>query len=86
MFEAAVSDGAQEFVLQQEVAETGGVNADIAALLVGAATGHGEVALLLRVAVGISGSSSGRGGRGGAQLLVGVVDEILFVRHGGDDG
>lgn len=86
MFEAAVSDGAQEFVLQQEVAETGGVNADIAALLVGAAAGHGQVALLLRVTVGSGGSSSSRGGRGGTQLLIGVVDEIFFVRHGGDDG
>lgn len=86
MFEAAVSDGAQEFVLQQEVAETGGVNADIAALLVGAATRNGQVALLLRIAVGSGGSSISRGGRGGSQLLVGVVDEILFVRHGGDDG
>lgn len=86
MFEAAVSDGAQEFVLQQEVAETSRVNADIAALLVGAATRHGQVTLLLRVAVGSGGSSSSRGGRGGSELLVGVVDEILFVRHGGDDG
>lgn len=85
MFEAAVSDGAQEFVLQQEVAETSRVNADIAALLVGAATRHGQVTLLLRVAVGSGGSCSGCGSRTGSELLVGVVDEILFVRHGGDN-
>lgn len=82
MFETAVGDGAQELVLQQKVAETGGVNADIAALLVGAATGDSQVTLLVCIAVCRSRSSSSCGGGGGGlQLLVGVIDQILFVRH-----
>lgn len=82
MFETAVGDGAQEFVLEQEVAETGGVNADVATLLVRAATGDSQVTLLVGIAVGRSGSSSSGGGGGsGLQLLVGVIDQILFVRH-----
>lgn len=85
MFEAAVSDGAQKFVLQQEVAETGGMNSDVAALLVGTAARHGEIALLLRITISGGGGSSSGGRRGGTELLVRVIDEILLVRHGGDD-
>lgn len=82
MFEAAVGNGAQKFTLQQEVAEAGGVDTDVAALLVGAAAGDSQVALLVGIAIGGSGSSGGGGGSGGLQLLVGVIDEIFFVRHG----
>lgn len=76
MLEAAVANGAKQLGLQQEVAETGRVNTDIAALLVDVAVGS-ELALL---------SGGGGGGLVGANLLVGVVNEILLVRHGDGQG
>lgn len=74
MFETTVADGTKELGLQEEVAETSRVDTDVAALLVDIVTGS-ELALL---AVGGSG-----GGLVGADFLVRVVDEILFVRHDG---
>jgi hypothetical protein len=76
MFETAVGDGSNELVLQQEVAETGGVNADIAALLLARRVGCSEAALG-------SGCVAIRRHLGGLDLLIGVVDEIFLVRHGG---
>ena len=81
MFETAVRNGARELLLQKEIPETSGVNADIAALLVGA--GDVKVALLL-FTIGGSTGRAGRDGFGLVKLLVGVVDEVLLVRH--DDG
>jgi hypothetical protein len=75
MFEAAVRDSAHKLVLQQEVAETGGVDADVAALFVASSVAGGEAAL--------SRSRAAVGGRlGGLDLLVGVVNEVFLVRHG----
>lgn len=71
MLETAVGDGANQFGLQKEVAETGGMDADIGTLLVDAVASR-SLGLL---AVG------GGGGLLGFQLLVGVVDEILLGRH-----
>lgn len=82
MFEAAVGDGAQKFTLQQEVAETGGVDTDIASLLVGTAAGYSQVTLLVGIAIGGSRRSSGGWCCGGLKLLIRVVDEIFLVRHG----
>lgn len=73
MLETAIGDGAKQLSLQEEVAETGRVNTDVAALLVDIVAG-GELALLA-----VGGSS---GGLVAADLLVGVIDEILLVRHG----
>jgi hypothetical protein len=74
MFEAAVRDSSHELVLEKEVAETSRVDADVAALLVAGSVASGEAALgRSRAAVG--------GRLGGLDLLVGVVDEVLFVRH-----
>lgn len=81
MLETAIGDGTQKLSLEQEVAETRRVNADIAALLVGAATGDSQVTLLSCSTVGCRGGSCGRRGIGGLKLLVGVVNEILLVRH-----
>lgn len=82
MFEAAIGDGAQKFALQQEITETGRVNTDVAALLVRATARNSQVTLLGRITIG-SGRGSGGGGRGGGlELLIGVVDQIFFVRHG----
>lgn len=76
MFEATVGNCSYELVLEQEVAETGRMDADIAALLVASSITSGETALgRSRTAV------SGR--LGGLNLLVGVVNEILLVRHDG---
>jgi hypothetical protein len=81
MLEAAVSDGADQLGLQQEVFETRGVDADIAALRSGA-TGDCEVAFLLRAVR--SRRSCFRGWcLVGLELVVGVVDKILVVRHVG---
>lgn len=73
MLETAVGDGANQFRLQKEVAETGGVDANIGTLLVDGITSR-SLGLL---AIG------GGGGLLGFQLLVGVVDEILLSRHFG---
>lgn len=81
MFEAAVGDGAQKLSFEEEVTETGGVNSDVTALLVGAAAGDSQITLLVGVAVGCSGGGSGGGGRGGLELLVGVIDQVFLVRH-----
>ena len=74
MFEATVRDCSNEFVLEQEVAETGRMDANVTALLVGACIIRGKAALC---------SAGGAvGGRlGGLDFLVGVVDEVFFVRH-----
>ena len=71
MFESTVANGPQKLGLQKEVAETGRVNTDIAALFINIAAG-GEIALL---------AVRGRSGLGGLDLLIGVVDEIFFTRH-----
>lgn len=83
MFETTIGDGTQEFTLEQEVAETSRVNSDVAALLVGT-TRDGQITLLLFIAIGVSGRGSGgwRGRR--LKLLVGVIDQILLVRHFGE--
>lgn len=73
MLETTVANGAKQLGLQQKVAETGRVNTNVAALLVDVAVGS-ELALL---------AGGGGGGLVGANLLVGVVNEILLVRHVG---
>jgi hypothetical protein len=76
MFEATVRNRSHELVLEQKVAETGRVDADVAALLVASSITSGKTALCR--------SRTTVGGRlGGLDLLVGVVNEILLVRHGG---
>ena len=80
MFETAVGNGALEFVLEQEITEADGADADVAALLVRLATGDSQVALLLGTTICRSGSSGG-GGSGGLKLLVGVIDQVLLVGH-----
>jgi len=74
MFEATVRDCSYELVLEQEVAEAGRVDADIAALLVAGITSS-EASL--------GSSPAAVCGHLGRDLLVGVVDEIFLVRHGG---
>jgi hypothetical protein len=74
MFEATVRNRSHELVLKKEVTEAGGVNANVAPLLVASRLAGCEAAL--------SCGSSAVGGRlGGLDLLVGVVDEVLLVRH-----
>lgn len=70
MLEAAVGDGLHDLRLEQEVAEAGAVDADVAAL---AGSGHAEVAFLAL------GTASAVGGGGGLDLLIGVVDQVLFA-------
>lgn len=74
MLETAVGNSAQKLGLEQEVAETSRVDANIGTLLVDiVARSSGSLAALLSV---------GGSGLIGGQLLVGVIDEILFGRHG----
>lgn len=73
MFETTVGNGAQQLRLEKEITETGRMDTDVAALLVDIVT-SGELAFLA-----VRGSG---GGLVAADLLVGVIDEILFVRHG----
>lgn len=72
MFETTVADGTEKLRLQKEVAETSRVNTNITAFLVDVGRGS-ELALL---AVG-----TGSGGLVGADILIGIVDKILLVRH-----
>lgn len=73
MLETAVADSAQKLGLQQEVTESSGVDANVTALLVDIVTGGG-LSLL---------SVGGGGGLVGANLLIGVVNEIFLVGHFG---
>lgn len=79
MFEATVRNRSNELVFQEEVAEARRMDADIAALLVAASAANREIALGC-------GSAAVSGGFGGLDLLVGVVNEILLVRHGYSKG
>lgn len=74
MFESAVGDGSHELVLQQEVAETGRVDADVAALLFARRVRRSKAAFG-------SGSTAVRRRLGWLDLLIRVVDEIFLVRH-----
>jgi hypothetical protein len=73
MFETAIGDGAKKLGLQEKVTETRRVDADIGALLIDILCGRSRVGLL---AIG--------GGAGGlvVELVIRVVDQILFGRHG----
>lgn len=76
MLETAVGGGADQLRFEQEITEGRGVDADIAAVL-----GRGVVAGLRSClgSISISGTLLGRGGI--VELVVRVVDEILFGRH-----
>ncbi len=74
MFEATVRDCSHELVLEQKVAKSGRVNADVAALLVACSITSGQTAL------GCSCSAVGRSFRG-LDLFIVVIDEIFLVRH-----
>lgn len=76
MLETAVGDGAKKLRFQQEVAETGRVNADIAALA-GVAIWLLDVSLLL-LSIGVSAS---RNCLGGLDLLVRIINQILLGGH-----
>lgn len=52
MLETAVGDGTEKLWLQQEIPETSGVNADIAALFVRVTSRDGQVALLCSGSIG----------------------------------
>jgi len=75
MLETAVGNRAQEFGLQQKVAETCRMDADVGTLLVDILASGRGVALL---AVG------GSGGGFIVELVVRVVDEVLLGRHVGE--
>ena len=79
MLETAVGNGPEKLWLQQKISETGGVYANIAALLALISSGDGQVAFLAR-------SISGCWRCGCCviclEFLVRVVNEIFFVRHG----
>lgn len=78
MFESTVGNGANKLGLQQEIAEAGRVDANVAAF----GAGDGQVALLL-LAVGNCAICASRNSLVGLELLIGVVDEILFGGHCG---
>lgn len=74
MLEAAVGDGANQFRLQKEVTETGGVNADIGTLLIDGVASRSRSRGFGLLAVGWGGLLC-------LELLVRVVDEILLGGH-----
>src|SRR6266480_122972 len=78
MLETAVLNGTKELRLQQEVVKARRVNADVAALSSGS-TSRDQVTFL-RLTVG-SHRRTRRDCIVGLNLLVGVVDKVLFVRH-----
>ena len=84
MLEAAVGDGAKKLSLEQEVAETSRVDSNVAALLVGTISSDCEV--LFRLSISRGGSCASRDVVCCGDVLVRVIDEIFFVRHGDGRG
>lgn len=74
MLETAVGDGSYKLIFQQEIAETGGVDTDVAAFLFAGG---------IRCCEATFGSCCITVGRSlrGLDILVGVVNEIFLVRH-----
>jgi hypothetical protein len=72
MLESAVGNGPDKLVLQQEVAETGRMDADVAALLLAGRVGGSEAALCRSC-------TAVRRRLRRLDLLIGVVDEIFLV-------
>ena len=81
MFETAVGDGSKKLWLQKEVPKSGGVDAHVASFLVGISSRNSQIAFSSSTPI----SSWGSGGRCviGLEFLVGIVDEVFFVRHDG---
>lgn len=79
MLEAAVRDSLEKLWFQEEVAETGRVDTDVASL--GLVAGSSAEVALLGIAIG--GSSTGSA-ISWLELLVGVIDKIFLA--GGHDG
>ena len=79
MLETAVGDGTEKFWLQQKIPEASRMNADIAALFVGVASGDCQVAFLRCGSIG--GCWRGDCCIIGLEFLIRVVNEIFFVRH-----
>jgi len=78
MLETAVLNGTKELRLQQEVVKARRVNADVAALSSGSTSS--DQVTFLRLTVG-SHRRTRRDCIVGLNLLIGVVDKVLFVRH-----
>lgn len=70
MFEATVGNGTDQLGLEEEVAEARRMDTDVAALLVDIVSGSCLALLAVRCRGGIV-----------DDLVVGVVDELLLVRH-----
>lgn len=79
MLETAVGDSPEELWLQQEIPESGGMDADIAALLICVTSRNCQVAFLGRSIGGRCWLCCSCFVR--LEFLIGVVDEIFFVRH-----
>lgn len=82
MLETTVDNGSQELGLEQKVSETGGVDSNVGALLLGVFLLDGGGGLGLGVAVGAG--SHGGGGQSDF-FAIGVVEEFFFafVGHSG---
>lgn len=77
MLETAVGDCFEEFWLEQEISETGRVHSNVATLFVGG--GGSSQTIGFGGTIGCCSISSS--GICSLELLVGVIDEIFFVRH-----
>ena len=81
MLETAIGARPEKLWLQQEISKPSRMDSDITAFFVGIASGNRQVTFLRGMAI------RGRPRRlrcssiVGLELLVRVVDEILFVRH-----
>lgn len=79
MLEPAVGDGAEKLWLQQEIPETSRVNADVTTLFVRVTSRDSQIALLCCGSIG--GCWSGCCCVVRLEFLVGIVNEIFFMRH-----
>lgn len=77
MLETAVGDCFEEFWLEQEISETGRIHSNVATLFIGC-RGSGQT---IGFGSAISCSSIPSSGISSLELLVGIIDEIFFVRH-----
>jgi len=81
MFETAIRNGTKKLGLQQKVAKTGRVNANVTPLFVGSSASDSEIAYFLGFSITSGSIGASRDGISSLKLFVRVVDEILFVRH-----
>ena len=80
MFETAVRNGTKEFRFEEKIAKSGRMDADVAALFIAITTTDSQIAFFQFTIRGRSSGSICDTVRRW-QVVIRIVDKILFVRH-----